>query len=86
MHEVTEIENDILLQVVYHKNFEKSRGIIMCYICNSYSGHEIGCPFAEAPERTFKCIECGQEVYQEETYHIYSSGKCICSKCAEEIL
>ncbi len=68
------------------KNIRIQEVFIMCYICNSFSGHEIGCPFADALERTFKCIECEKDVYQEEAVIRYNNDKCICSKCAEEIL
>lgn len=54
----------------------------MCYICHSFSGHASGCPFEERTVKEHKCIECGKETCQEDTYTIYRSGKCLCNKCA----
>lgn len=56
----------------------------MCYICKSSHGHEIGCPFRDKEEREYKCIECGKMICQEDAFTIFSSGKCLCEKCARE--
>lgn len=58
----------------------------MCYICQSYSGHEVGCPFAETEERTYTCIECNKEVCEEDVYDYYSDDKCLCSECSKEVI
>lgn len=58
----------------------------MCYICNSYHGHETGCPFEAKTVKEYKCTECGKMTWQEDTYDIYDNGKCLCTKCAELVI
>ena len=51
----------------------------MCYICNSYHGHEIGCPFSKVSADTFVCSECGKVTANEDRYGDHD----MCCKCAE---